>query len=71
MVVGMSLPKPPDQSESDWLTPAEAAAIFRVTPRTLARAADRGDLVVTRTPGGRRRYLRQSLLQLLDQAQAS
>lgn len=60
-----------DRSETDWLTPAEAAAIFRVTRRTLARAADRGDIVAVETPGGHRRYLRESLVERFTDKAAS
>lgn len=38
------------------LTPDRAAELLGVTPRTVARWADRGQLWCTRTVGGDRRY---------------
>lgn len=68
----MPSPNRSTQSEADeWLTPAEAAALRRVSVRTLSRAADRGEVVSVRTPGGRRRYLRSSVLALFEEANAS
>jgi DNA-binding transcriptional MerR regulator len=48
----------------------EVAAIFRVTPRTVARWADAGLLTCTRTPGGgrgpgHRRYTESAVRALL------
>jgi excisionase family DNA binding protein len=46
-----------DQEDSErLLTPGEAAARFRVGPKTVNRWADRGLLGVIRLPGGHRRY---------------
>ena len=47
------------------LTPAEAAAIFRVAPRTLARWSAAGRLTAVRTPGGHRRYLKDEVIDLV------
>lgn len=38
------------------LTPGEVAAIFRVSPQTVARWGESGLLTTLRTPGGHRRY---------------
>lgn len=38
------------------LTPAEVAAIFRVTPKTVTRWAETGKLPAQRTLGGHRRF---------------
>jgi excisionase family DNA binding protein len=37
-------------------TPGEVAALFGVTPQTVARWARDGKLTVIRTPGGHHRY---------------
>ncbi|GMV42223.1 MAG: hypothetical protein AMXMBFR64_39390 [Myxococcales bacterium] len=42
--------------EENLLTPSEAAARFRVSPRTLARWRVLGLVAHTRTPGGSYRY---------------
>jgi excisionase family DNA binding protein len=45
--------------ESDMLSPLQAALILAVSPRTVVRWADDGDLpVATRTAGGQRRFNR-------------
>ena len=38
------------------LTPAEVAALFRVTPKTITRWAEAGKLPAIRTLGGHRRF---------------
>jgi excisionase family DNA binding protein len=40
------------------LTPAQVAALYGVTDKTVARWADDGRLTFIRTPGGTRRYSR-------------
>jgi hypothetical protein len=42
-------------ADRDWFTPAEAAALCKVTSRTMQRWCDRGDVDCGRTPGGFRR----------------
>jgi excisionase family DNA binding protein len=41
---------------AEWLTSAEAAAILKVHPRTVARWARAGKISVQRTFGGHGRY---------------
>lgn len=57
-----------DQSETDYLTPAEASKALRVTPKTLSRMADRGVVVARTLPSGHRRYLRSSIESALKAA---
>jgi excisionase family DNA binding protein len=38
------------------LSPAEVAALFRVTPKTVTRWEKSGQLRAIRTPGGHRRF---------------
>ena len=38
------------------LTPGEVAALFAVTPKTIARWGEAGILTGERTPGGHRRF---------------
>jgi excisionase family DNA binding protein len=56
-----SLPLPalvrePDYVDAEILSPAQAAELFAVTPRTVRRWADAGTLPVFRTVGGHRRF---------------
>lgn len=51
--------------EDELLTPAEAAAIFRVDPKTVARWAETGKLSSIRTLGGHRRYSASEIHALL------
>jgi excisionase family DNA binding protein len=46
-------------------TPAEVAAMFRVSPKTVTRWAREGKLSCVRTLGGHRRYHRAEVLRLL------
>jgi DNA-binding transcriptional MerR regulator len=46
----------PEQDEDQLLTPAEAAALRRVSPRSLRYWNARGLLPAEKTPGGHRRY---------------
>ena len=45
-----------DAPDIRWLLPAEAAAILKVHPRTVARWARAGKISVQRTFGGHGRY---------------
>ncbi len=46
------------------MTPAEATALLRVNPRTLARWADAGKIDAVLTLGGHRRYVREQIEKL-------
>ncbi len=48
------------------LTPREVAAVFSVTPKTIARWNDAGLLVSVRTRGGHRRYPAEAVYELRD-----
>ncbi len=48
--------------DAEWLTLDEAAALVKVTRRTLYTWMDAGKVTVQYTPSGRRRILRRSLL---------
>lgn len=50
----------------ELLTPREAAAVLRVTTKTLARYDISGMLHAQKTLGGRRRYRRAELQAFLD-----
>lgn len=60
----MSSPERTSEISGVWLTGKEAADLAHVSIRTLSRAADAGKLEVFTTPGGHRRYLRESVLAL-------
>ena len=51
---------------SRLLTPREAAAVFSVTPKTVARWNDAGILAGERTRGGHRRYPTAAVYELRD-----
>lgn len=42
--------------DSEWITPAEAAAALGVTTKTVSRLADRGEVRAIRPGGTQRRY---------------
>ena len=48
---------PPDTSSGVKLQSGTASSISGFSEKTLSRMADRGELTVTYTPGGHRRYL--------------
>lgn len=52
--------------ETDLMTPAEVAALFRVDPKTVARWADSGKLPSIRTLGGHRRFPRKEVLEKIQ-----
>ena len=41
---------------SDWITPAEAASALGISPRTVSRLADKGEIRAIRPGGTQRRY---------------
>jgi excisionase family DNA binding protein len=48
------------------LTPAEVAALFRVSPKTVTRWARSGKLTALRTLGGHRRFRSAEVRELLS-----
>ena len=56
------------QNDADdaLLTPAEVAALFRVSPKTVTRWARSGKLTALRTLGGHRRFRTSEVRQLLS-----
>ncbi len=52
--------------ESDLLTPAEVASMFRVSPKTVTRWARSGKLTALRTLGGHRRFRAVEVKDLLE-----
>lgn len=48
------------------LTPAEVAALFRVSPKTVTRWARAGKLTAMRTLGGHRRFRASEVRELLS-----
>ena len=54
------------QVESDLLTPAEVATLFRVSPKTVTRWARSGKLTALRTLGGHRRFRATEVRDLLE-----
>ena len=52
--------------ESDLLTPAEVANLFRVSPKTVTRWARSGKLTAMRTLGGHRRFRASEVKDLLE-----
>jgi excisionase family DNA binding protein len=57
-----------EQDLTDLLTPAEASAVLRVSPRTLSRYETDGKIQCLRTPGGHRRFRRHDVEALLEAA---
>jgi excisionase family DNA binding protein len=51
-------------AHDELLSPAEAAALFRVTAKTVTTWAREGRIHALRTPGGHRRFYRSELEQL-------
>lgn len=49
-----------------YLTPAEVASLFRVSPKTVRRWAVAGKLTSIRTLGGHRRYRASDIRQLFE-----
>ena len=57
--------RPQPESAEQLLTPAEVAALFRVSPKTVTRWAQSGKLASIRTLGGHRRYRASDVRALL------
>ncbi len=55
--------------DPELLTPAEVAALFRVSPKTVTRWARAGKLAATRTLGGHRRYNAADVAALLKRGE--
>ena len=55
---------------SPWLSLGEASRILGITPGTLRRWADHGDVAAFVTPGGHRRFPRSTIEALLPQARS-
>jgi len=55
-------------SRPEWLTIHEASALIGVSPATLRRWSDAGDVKAFTTPGGHRRFSRAAVLGLLPAA---
>lgn len=68
--VGDLRPSPPLHSERprDWLTIHDASAMVGVSPATLRRWCNAGDIRAFTTPGGHRRFARSAILGLLPPA---
>ncbi|HTJ60209.1 MAG TPA: helix-turn-helix domain-containing protein [Candidatus Saccharimonadales bacterium] len=54
-----------------WLTLGEASRMLGVDPDTLRRWADNGKVDVLKTPGGHRRFLRESIEEMLPRPRRS
>ncbi len=52
-------------NDDTLLTPAEVAALFRVSPKTVTRWARAGKLTAMRTLGGHRRFRAAEVRELL------
>jgi excisionase family DNA binding protein len=52
----------------EWLTVHEACALIGVSPSTLRRWSDAGDVRAFMTPGGHRRFARSTILAMLPNA---
>jgi putative resolvase len=59
------------EAETDWINPADAAAMLGVSTKTLTRLASDGDIRARRLPSGHRRYLRSSVEDLADSEDAA
>lgn len=55
----------PDASVSAWLSLGEASRLLGITPATLRRWADQGDVAAFVTPGGHRRFRRNVIEALI------
>ncbi|MHB8613147.1 MAG: MerR family transcriptional regulator [Candidatus Dormibacteraceae bacterium] len=57
----------PSHTRSPWLSLGEASSILGITPATLRRWADHGDIATFVTPGGHRRFPRSAIEALVPQ----
>lgn len=63
----MSLAGRPDPAPVEWMTIHEAARLMGVSPATLRRWSDAGDIRTFTTPGGHRRFSRSAIADLLPE----
>ncbi len=61
---------PQTPAREQWLTLGEACALVGVSPATLRRWSDNGDVRAFTTPGGHRRFARSAILGLLPEPAA-
>ena len=57
--------------QTQWISLGEASRLLQVNEATLRLWADNGHLRVYRTPGGHRRFSREDVIALTQQAQES
>lgn len=57
-------------ARSPWLSLGEASRLLGITPATLRRWADQGDVAAFVTPGGHRRFPRSAIESLVPQARS-
>jgi putative resolvase len=55
-----------DAATEEWIAPGEASDLLGVSPKTLTRMADVGEVRSRRLPSGHRRYLRSSVEALAE-----
>lgn len=67
----MSLDDRRSTRSTEWLGVHEAAMLIGVSPATLRRWSDAGDVVTFTTPGGHRRFSRSSIVGLLPVTRAA
>jgi excisionase family DNA binding protein len=65
------MPQTHELGPRDLLTPAQAAALAGVTPRTIHRYGTDGRLTFVALPSGHRRYHRDSVEALLEPTTAN
>jgi len=53
--------------QSDTVTVGEAAALLKVSTKTIQRMADSGKLPCEKTPGGQRRFRREDVEKLIPE----
>ncbi|HEV7686876.1 MAG TPA: BldC family transcriptional regulator [Acidimicrobiia bacterium] len=56
-------------ADTELLTPAEVAEMFRVNPKTVTRWARAGKISAVRTLGGHRRYRASDIRRFLEAVQ--